>query len=286
MRTKFAIATNDAYQCVLETFLKAGWQLEKLFVSPENWMDDNKKVIARALELGAAIEYSPISTPDLADLGYRGCTALIVACYQWKIPEWSPYIKYAVNFHPSPLPEGRGPYPLVRAILEDRSSWAVTCHQINEKFDQGDILDVENFPIDPDECHDSLRLKVAMAASRLAERVALGFESKWQSAVPQGTGSYWPRWSEQDRAINFNQPVKIIMRQIRAFGDLECMAKINDVTIFIHRAKGWIESHSAPPGAVMYASNLAMVVAAADGHIAITEWSFSAPGAITSNTRR
>jgi methionyl-tRNA formyltransferase len=286
MKMKFAIATNDTYQCVLETFLKAGWQLEKLFVSPDNWMYDNKQVIARALELGAAIEYSPISSRDLADLGRCGCTTLIVASYQWKIPEWRQDIKYAVNFHPSPLPEGRGSYPLVRAILEDRSRWAVTCHQINERFDQGDILDAENFLIDADESHDSLRLKVAMAASRLAERVALGFESLWQAATPQGTGSYWPRWSEQDRTVNFNQPVAVIMRQIRAFGDLECMAKINDVTIFIHRAKGWIEPHSARPGAVTHASNLSMVVAAVDGFIAITEWSFNAPGAITSNTRR
>lgn len=249
-------------------------------------MYDNKQVIARALELGAIIEYSPISSRDLADLGRCGCTALIVACYQWKIPVWNSDIQYAVNFHPSPLPEGRGPYPLVRAILEDHSNWAVTCHRINEKFDQGDILDVEKFLIDPDECHESLLLKIEMASARLAERIALELEPMWHAAVPQGTGSYWPHWSEQDRVIDFNRPVEIIMRQVRAFGDLECIATINDTKIFIHRAKGWIEPHSARPGAVTHSSNLSMVVAAADGFIAITEWSFNAPGAITSNTRR
>jgi methionyl-tRNA formyltransferase len=249
-------------------------------------MNGNKQVVARALELGAAVQHSPVSNRDLADLGHRGCAALVVASYQWKIPEWSHDIKYAVNFHPSPLPEGRGPYPLVRAILEERSSWAVTCHRINEKFDQGDILEVESFLVDHDECHESLRMKTLMAAARLAERVATEFEPLWQAAAPQGTGSYWPRPSEQDRTIDFNQPVEIIMRQVRAFGDLECVAQINDATIFVHRAKGWIELHAARPGAVVHASNLAFVVAAADGFIAITEWSFSAPGAITSNMRR
>ena len=283
---RFALATSDAYQCVLEAFLISGWQLEKIFVSPGNWMHDNKQVIARALELGVAVQHSPISSRDLDDLGRRGCEALVVASYQWKIPEWSPDLQYAVNFHPAPLPEGRGPYPLVSAILERHSSWAVTCHRINERFDQGDILDAENFLIDPDECHESLCLKTQMAAARLAERVANGFESLWQTAAPQGTGSYWARWSEQDRAIDFTQPVEIIMRQIRAFGDLECMATINDANIFIHRAKGWIETHSARPGAVVHASNLSLVVAAADGFIAISEWSFNAPGAITSNMRR
>ena len=80
-------------------------------------------------------------------------------------------------FHPSPAPEGRGPYPLVGAILEQRSIWAVTCRRINEKFDQGAILDAENFRLDPDEYHESLRLKTQMAVGRLAARVADGFES-------------------------------------------------------------------------------------------------------------
>jgi methionyl-tRNA formyltransferase len=249
-------------------------------------MHDNKQVIARALELGVPVQHSPVSSRDLADLGQRGCTTLVVASYQWKIPEWSPDLKYAVNFHPSPLPEGRGPYHLVRAILEERPCWGITCHRINERFDQGDILDAEDFLIDPDECHESLRLKTLMAATRLAERVAKGFDPLWQAATPQQIGSYWTRWSDQDRTIDFTQPIEITMRQIRAFGDLECMATINDVAVFIHRAKGWVESHLECPGTVVHASSLALVVATTDGFIAITEWSFNAPGAITSNLRR
>lgn len=285
MPIKFAIATNDAYQCVLETFLKAGWQLETLFISPDNWMYSNREVISRALGLGASVKSSPLSDHDLSDLARSGCTALVVASYNWKIPDWRVHLKYAVNFHPSPLPDGRGPYPQVRAILEDRSSWAVTCHQINEKFDRGDILDTENFRIDQDECHETLHLKVLMAATRLAERVATCFELLWAGACPQGPGSYWPRWSDPDRLIDFNQSVWIIMRQVRAFGDLECMATINGVSVFIHRANGWTEPHLARPGAVVHSSELAMVVAAANGFIAITEWSCTAPGAITSRLR-
>lgn len=282
---RFAIATSDGYQCVLEAFLKAEWQLEKLFVSPGDWMNDNKRVIERALELGVDVQCSPVSNHDLADLGQRGCAALVVASYKWKIPKWDCYLKYAVNFHPSPLPDGRGPYPLVRAILEERSSWAVTCHRIDEKFDRGDILDVENFPVDPDECHESLCLKTQMAAARLARRVAEDFDPLWSAAVPQKAGSYWPSWLEQDRTIDFTKPVASIMRQVRAFGDIECIATINNVTIFIHRAKAWIEPHSARPGTVVHSSNLALVVAAADGLIAVTEWRLIAPGTITSNLK-
>ena len=281
----FAIATNDGYQCVLEAFLGAGWDLQKLFVSPESWMSSNKQVIARALELGANVQHSPITSYDLTDLGQRGCATLIIAAYDWKIPGWRPDLKYAVNFHPSPLPEGRGPYPLVRAILEGRSSWAVTCHLLNERFDEGDILDAEYFDIDSDECHESLRLKTQMAAGRLAGRVVKEFEVLCNSTKPQGPGSYWVRWSEQDRTIDFTQPIEVIMRQIRAFGDLECVATINEAKVYIHRAKGWHAFHSARTGAVVHASNLALVVAAGDGFIAITEWSFNPPGAVAAKLR-
>lgn len=271
---------------MLETFLKAGWQLEKLFVSPSNWLYDNKQVIARALELGASIQYSPICDRDLADLGSRGCSALAVACYQWKVPEWGAHIKYAINFHPSPLPDGRGPYSMIRAILEEHTSWAVTCRRISQKFDQGDILDAENFSLAPDENHETLNLKIQLAASRLVRHIANRIESSWNSALPQGTGSYWPLWIDRDRTMDFAQPVNAILRQIRAFGNLECLAAINSTTIFVHRAHGWQEPHSARQGDLAHSSNLAMVVAALDGFVAITEWSLVAPGTITASLRR
>ncbi len=283
---RFALATYEGYQCVLEALLRAGWQLEKLFLSPVDWRHDNKQLIARALDLGVEVQHSPARSCDLADLGRRGCKMLVVAGYQWKVPEWCGDLDYAVNFHPSPLPEGRGPYPLVRAILEQRSSWAVTCHRISQRFDQGDILAAEAFPVEADECHETLSLKIQMAATRLADRLARELEPLWREALPQGSGSYWPRWSEQERSIDFSRPIGAIMRQVRAFGDLECMATINGVTIFVHRAQAWREPHSALPGSVVHAGTLAFVVAAADGLVAISEWSFNGPGATNSKLRR
>jgi methionyl-tRNA formyltransferase len=282
---RFAIATNDAYQSVLEALLSAGWQWEKLFISPGDWLHDDKQVIARALQAGVAVQHSPVTSADLDDLGAAGCEVLVVASYRWKIPAWDAKLRYAVNFHPSPLPEGRGPYPLVRAILEQRSSWAVSCHCISEAYDKGDILDVETFALDADECHESLRLKTQMAAKRLATRVATNLDDLWDAATPQGFGSYWPRCTDRERTIDFRQTVATIMRQIRAFGNLDCIATINDVSVFVHRAHGWLEPHDRHPGAMVHANGLSFVVAVADGYIAITEWSFNAPGAITSSLR-
>lgn len=160
---RFAIATSDGYQCVLEALLAGGWELQALFVSPGDHLNGTGQVIARALALGADVRHSPMTADDLAALGRQGCDLLLVASYAWRIPPWQERIPYAVNLHPSPLPEGRGPYPLVRAILENRRQWAVTAHAITDVLDGGDILDAESFPIADDESHESLCLKVQMA---------------------------------------------------------------------------------------------------------------------------
>lgn len=282
----FAIATNDAQQGVLESFLAAGWRLRKLFVSANDWLDGNEQVIRRALELGAEVQHSPITAGTLATLGAGGCRALLVANYSWKIPGWQEHLDYAVNFHPSPLPEGRGPYPYVRAILEQHTSWAVTCHRINDRFDAGDIIAAETFGLEPDEQHETLRLKTQMAARRLAQRLAADFEGLYAAARPQQGGSYWPPLPAAASLLDFSQPVATIARLVRAYGSRGCRARVNGIDIYVRRAQGWQERHDCRPGAVIHSSNLSFVIAAADGYVAVTEWSLYEPGALQSNVPR
>lgn len=56
----------------------------------------------------------------------------------------------AINFHPAILPENRGYRTYPFAILENTSEYGVTCHLMNEKFDTGDIIDIQKFSIDPE----------------------------------------------------------------------------------------------------------------------------------------
>jgi methionyl-tRNA formyltransferase len=273
---RFAITASDSSLGVFDAFLRAGWEPQKLFVvSTQGGLDSNHKVIERALSKGINVQLSRITEHDLQDLGESGCEVLIVAGYKWRIGDWRPYLKHAVNFHPSPLPDARGPYPMVRAILENRESWAVSCHRIDADFDTGDILAAETFPLSDSECHESLNLKIQMANIRLAERVASNFPSLWSEATPQGPGSYWSKLTQQDRVIAFNHSVDSIMRQIRAFGSIECQAQVNGIQIYVRRAVGWEEKHSHVAGTVAHVNNKSIVVAAQNGYIGITEWSIA-----------
>lgn len=189
-RVRFAIIAADRYLGVFETFARAGWKPLRLFTLPvENHVDSCKHVTFYAQRHGASIPLERLRAGHLAELAEQGCDALVVASYPWRIPDWTPYLKYAINFHCSPLPAGRGPYPLHQALLEGRNTWGASCHQITPEFDRGDILATQAFPLGANECHESLNLKVQIASRNIAGHVAANLPGLWRRAEPQGEGS-------------------------------------------------------------------------------------------------
>lgn len=64
-----------------------------------------------------------------------------------------------VNFHPAPLPYYKGVKCGVHAIVNNEKKFGVTCHMINEKFDNGKILGLSEFALDQDETGYSITNK-------------------------------------------------------------------------------------------------------------------------------
>ena len=284
---RFAITATDRYQEVFKTLVGCGWTPLKLFTTPvDNRLHRNTAVIEFAQQLKLEVQISRLTPADLRELEDRGCEALVVASYPWRIGDWRPHLKYAVNVHPAPLPRGRGPYPAPAAILEQAATWGVACHKLEREFDAGDILHRIEFPLSKDEDHDSLDLKIQLAARRLTGELAGRFTEYWDAATPQRDASYYPFWSEADRRLDFGQSVEQILRRVRAFGPIECLASLNNATLYVRRAVGWTEAHSTAPGTVVHASDLKLVLAVADGYVGLTEWSLISADAVTGTLRR
>jgi methionyl-tRNA formyltransferase len=157
---------------------------------------------------------------------------------------------------------------------------------LEHEFDSGDVLKTDEFPLSATEDHDSLDLRLQLAAKRLTADVADHFVEYWHAAIPQSGSSYLPKWSPEDRRLDFTQTVEKVLRKVRAFGPLECIAHLSKATLFVRRAVGWTESHRVAPGTVVHANNLSLVVAAADGYVGLTEWSLISPDAVTGTLRR
>lgn len=276
---RFAITGTDRYIGVFNALLEAGWQPVKLFTVPvDNRIFFNRNMIEFAEKQGIGVQISRLRQDDLVDLAARGCQVLVVASYNWRIPDWRSHIPYAVNFHPSPLPTGRGPMPLVQAILDGHRSWGVTCHKLEHEFDAGDVLAQEMFPVQEGDGFDVLDLHLQLATKRLASRVADGFQELWRDAWPQGEGSYWHYWSDADRTLDFSQPIAHILRQIRAYGPYEVLALVRGMLIHVRRANGWEEAHDRTPGELFHVSGNTLLMTVLDGFIAILEWSLVGPG--------
>lgn len=269
---RFAIATSYPDAEIFKALLSLNWKPVKLFTQ----LDEMKNCRTQAIDIAQSerinIQLSRITTADLKALAAQGCDILVVAGYKWLIPSWHEHIPYAINFHPSPLPEGRGPWPFINALLEERKTWGVTCHKLDANFDTGDILAQEFFELSANECHETLLLKCQWAAIKLANRVVENFSSLWSTAQPQVGGSYWANPMVEYGQLDFSQTVEKILLKVRAFGLIGTRAMVADKLYYIRQASGWVESHTYPPGSLICVSGTSFVVAASDGYIVLLEW--------------
>ncbi len=276
---KFAITACDRFIGVMRAFIECGWQPVKLFSSPiTDPMASNRHVIALAQQHKIPIQLNRMEERDLAGLRDEGCELLVVASYQWRIGDWAPFVSRAINFHPAPLPRYRGPYPLVQGILDGRSQWATTCHKLAAEFDTGDILAARNFDLLPNECHESLDLKTQIETAQLATAVAKDLGRLWDAATPQGEGHYIEMWADADREIDFHCTVQEIDLKLRAFGNFECLARVNDLLYFVRRAVCWPVAHNCAPGALAHVDGSHYVIACKDGCVALLDWSLVPAG--------
>lgn len=128
----------------------------------------------------------------------------------------------AVNFHPAPLPGYRGVFGYNFAILNGERQYGVTAHVMSERFDMGDVVEVDMFPYD---CiNGSVRELAKLSEDRMASLFAKTYDrfvsGERVEAHPQsaGEGRYYSRVDfEQAKAISPFDDEDAIARKVRAF---------------------------------------------------------------------
>ena len=74
----------------------------------------------------------------------------------------------AINFHPSP-PKYRGIGGEYYAIWNGDREFGATCHLMDGKLDHGPIIDIVEFPIEPEDSAETIKLKADHACFTLLE---------------------------------------------------------------------------------------------------------------------
>ncbi len=278
---RFAYFGSDLFHQCLQSLIDQGHHLVKLFTwRPRNHYDDSSRVMAIARQLQVAIDLRPPTSKALKALHKQNCQLLVSAGYTHKIPFESSEIPYGINIHPSLLPSGRGPWPLSWVILKNLPQTGVSLHKLSEQWDQGDILLQKAIAVQPWETVETLRFKSeTVAVSLLSKFIQQPFEC-WSEATTQTEGSYWPKTTQEQRRINFNDNVEMISRTVRAYGKYLSYAKIQDKWIFVAEVQVWKEAHAYLPGTILNQFNNCYFIAAKDGVVCIKAHAKTAQGVL------
>lgn len=129
--------------------------------------------------------------------------------------------KYGViSFHPSPLPVGRGPAPIINTILLGMEWSASTMFFMDEGVDSGDVIAQEIFYINPNDYAIDVYNKYIEASIQLCKAylplLKDGEElTRYQQDNTEAT--YFPKRTLKDNEITLFDTLEQINRKIRAF---------------------------------------------------------------------
>jgi formyltransferase domain-containing protein len=217
----------DMLYPVLDSIIDQGCNVMKLFSCPtDNVTEFNTRVLKTADKYNIPYTLNKITETDLIEFKEAGCDLLVCAGYYYRVPilETLPM----VNFHPSPLPLGRGPWPMPIILLNGLPYGGLTVHKMTQDIDAGDILLSETFAIKKDETLKSYMEQVFLLVPDMVCRLIRDLPALMDQAYVQGKGQYWPSPAEADWTVYPQMSVEQADRILRAFYGYECIYQAGD----------------------------------------------------------
>lgn len=267
---KIAYFGYDYFSGCWDALLRLGHEVVSLYTVPVDGIyNTNTELIEKAKTSKVPVFFHRATSDDLHGLKMRGCDLLIIAAYPYRLPVRDSSIR-GINIHPSLLPEGKGPWPLPYAILNNLERTGVTIHKLSNEFDSGDILAQEEFPVSLFDTGTTLALRCQMTAPILLESVLVNFEEYWSNSRPQFGGSYFPFPSDELQTLSWTSSVEEVVCKLRAFANSDCSATINERPWNVRAGSGWIQDHDLAPGTVVKKTLREFVIAVKDGFVCLT----------------
>ncbi len=127
--------------------------------------------------------------------------------------------KGIINFHPTLLPKGRGPAPIINTILNGCDRSGVTLYYLSEGLDDGDIIGQKEFPIKRNDHANDVYEKVIETGKDLIEEYLPLIAQNKAPRNPQdeSKATYFDKPSLKDNKINLKgESIEEIFRKIKA----------------------------------------------------------------------
>ena len=269
---KIAYFGYDPLSSCLDVFLKLGHQFVVIYTGESSVYSD--KVIQFAQQNHIPLCFGKPNLAEMQTLVEQGVELFFSAEYPYKITVPAD-LKYAINVHPTLLPEGRGMTPLPLLILKQSRLAGITLHKLSNEFDSGDILLQEPILLDEDETFDSLSAKVFLQTPDLLCTLLSKLDEYYQNSQTQDEGSYWPSCTVHQQSLDWRQPTAQLLRTLRAFGSLGTYAEISGKPCAITfaptvlRIHGKCYQHDYSVGKVILNNEQHIIIATIDGELSI-----------------
>ncbi|MCJ7579106.1 MAG: methionyl-tRNA formyltransferase [Candidatus Aminicenantes bacterium] len=214
----------------LESFngiLEDGHKIELLITQPDRPSGRGHSLSLSPLKKRALEKDIPVLQPEkirknpdiLKQLAEVQPDLNVVVAYGQIIPTSITNLpKYnSINLHFSLLPRYRGASPMQWSLLNGDRETGITIFELNEKMDEGDILNQKKIEILPLDDAFSLESRLAHAGAQLLSETIATITTILPRKQDHALATYAPKIKKEDGRIDWNQNALHIERMLKAF---------------------------------------------------------------------
>jgi len=243
-------------------FEQHGHNISHIFVN--GIMPYNKQLRTYADKHNIPLSTTKPTKAQLDQLVNEGMDCIFSVEYPWLVPEVADHV-YTINVHPTLLPFGRGPTPIIWILKQYKDKAGVTFHKLAKEFDKGDIIYQQPIIVDEEENWESLLMKLHLKIPVFLDQLLSNLKTLYVNASKQGVGSYWPKISLKDRLINWQCTIKEIDQLVRACGRFGVVADVAGKVLLVNNIKTASTDHQYVIGELIKEDDETYVIAVSDG---------------------
>ena len=168
------------------------------------------------------------------------------------------------------LPQLRGSAPVQRSILNHCDEAGVTAMYLSAGMDEGDIIEIRKTVIQPLETSEELMARLAQIAAPLCADTVRAIEAGTAVRTPQNDAeaTYAPMLSKAESPIDWNQPARYIVDQVRGLVPWPVATAAFGGTEFkIYRVEYTDQKTDKAPGSLVALTKKGLLVACAGGDV-------------------
>lgn len=201
-----------------------------------------RPVIREAIQ-AAGFEIEKVVTGSLSELGEHTSQLAVLAAYGHIIPQsvLDEFPLGIINIHPSLLPEYRGSTPIETTILDGKTKTGVSIMRLEAGMDTGPIYKQKTVHLTGTETKETLTEQLQQLGAELLVEVLPGIANGSLAPRQQphpDRATYTHLLTKDDGAIDWQKPVEIIEREIRAFsGWPKSHTVFGEIPVIITKAK-------------------------------------------------